>query len=90
LRGIFGKIIRQIITGATMGLFSRAIPSGDPAWNVQEFSVDDPRIPSPIRASVRRDWQPGCHLFFADTKKSGEWWLLDEEGELIEAYWLEA
>ncbi|MDR2366056.1 MAG: hypothetical protein LBD68_09450 [Zoogloeaceae bacterium] len=75
-----------------MGFFSRvrAIPSGDPAWDEQEFAVDDPRIPAPIRASVLRDWQPGDRLYFIDTKEGGEWWLLDERGELIEVYWLEA
>jgi hypothetical protein len=75
-----------------MGLFSqvRVIPRGDPAWDEQEFAIDDPRIPAPIRESVLRVWQPGCRLYFIDTKEGGEWRLLDEEGELIEAYWLEA
>jgi hypothetical protein len=32
---------------------------------------------------------PGWELYFADTRLGGEWWLFDDTGELIDAFWLE-
>ena len=64
----------------------KPVRSGLPEWDGKEFTVDDPRVPALIRARVRNDYQPGCQLFFADTKSGGEWWLMKDE-ELIGAYW---
>lgn len=61
---------------------------GLPEWNGQQFAIDDPRIPLPIRQQVARLAEPGWTLHFADTAQGGEWWLLDDAGELIESFWL--
>jgi len=63
-------------------------PCGDPAWDGMRFGFDDPRIPEPIRQSVGQVAQMGDMLFFAATPEGGEWWLLDADGELVEAFWL--
>lgn len=67
-----------------------ALPrSGDPSWDGHAFDLDDVRIPVPIRTKVQEMATPGCTLYFADTDEGGEWWLLDADGELVEAFWLE-
>jgi len=72
-----------------MGIFgSRPLRSGQPEWDGQQFALDDPRIPLPIRQDVAKIARAGNELYFSDTDKGGEWWLLDDEGELIEAFWL--
>lgn len=72
-----------------MGIFgSRHQRSGQPEWDGQQFDFDDPRIPLPIRQEVEKMARAGDELYFADTDEGGEWWLLDDEGELIEAFWL--
>jgi len=62
--------------------------SGLPEWDGQQFAFDDPRIPLPIRQSVISKAQAGDTLYFADTETGGEWWLMNNAGELIEAFWL--
>jgi hypothetical protein len=69
-------------------LNSKRPRSGLPEWDGQQFAFDDPRIPLPIRQSVTSLAQAGDRLYFAETDTGGEWWLLDDEGELIEAFWL--
>ena len=68
----------------------KTMRSGQPAWNGQSFALDDPRIPESIRQSAAALAQSGSTLCFADTETGGEWWLLDDTGELVEAFWLEA
>lgn len=64
--------------------------SGLPEWDGQQFAVDDPRIPLPIRQQIAHRAEPGWELYFADTAHGGEWWLLDADGGLIESFWLTA
>lgn len=68
-------------------------------------ALDDPEIPSGVRAAVSQDAQPGdvlwrCVRQGAPTgplavlgcghrPRVVEWWLMSAEGDLIEAYWLE-
>lgn len=61
--------------------------SGLEEWDGEEFALDDPRIPTSIKARVLYDYRSGYQLFFADTKNGGEWWLMKNE-ELIGAYWV--
>lgn len=68
----------------------KTLRSGQPAWDGQSFALYDPRIPAPIRQRVAAVARAGWELYFADTKAGGEWWLLDEAGELVETFWLEA
>ncbi|MBK8891158.1 MAG: hypothetical protein IPN75_12710 [Dechloromonas sp.] len=63
--------------------------SGLPAWDGLRFEFDDPRVPESIQQRVVAMAQPDWELCFADTKEGGEWWLFDDTGELIEAFWLE-
>lgn len=60
---------------------------GLPEWHGQEFDIEDERIPAPVRALVAKDYRLGYALYFHDTAKGGEWWLLDG-CDLIETYWL--
>lgn len=64
--------------------------SGQPNWDGMRFGFDDPRIPESIRQRVAAMAQPFWELYFTDTDMGGEWWLLDDTGELVEAFWLEA
>lgn len=66
----------------------RHLRSGLPEWDGRQFAHDDPRVPLPIRQQVARRIEPGWALYFADTAQGGEWWLLDDAGELIESFWL--
>lgn len=68
----------------------KTLRSGHPAWDGLCFNVHDPKIPEPIRQSAAALAQPGWTLCFADTETGGEWWLFDNCGELVEAFWLEA
>lgn len=51
--------------------------------------LDHPLVPEPIRQAMLGLWQPGDSLHRVETDTVLEWWLLDAEGELIEAFWLE-
>ncbi len=76
--------------GDVVGLFfAKHVRCGDPSWHGCSFSIDDPRIPEPIRESARKYVVEGGELWFHDTTLGGEWWLLDDAGNLIEAFWLE-
>jgi len=66
----------------------KRLRSGLPEWDGRQFAHDDPRVPLPIRQQVARRGMPDWALYFADTAQGGEWWLLDDEGELIDAFWL--
>lgn len=46
-------------------------------------------VPEAIRVGVLALWQPGDSLHRVPTRDTIEWWLLDAEGQLIEAFWLE-
>lgn len=68
-------------------------------------SLDDPEMPSGVRAAVLQDAQPGDVLWrcvrqgapagplavlgWGYRPRVVEWWLMSAEGELIEVYWLE-
>jgi len=59
----------------------------------------DPQVPENVRAAVLRLWQPGDSLwrcprlgrrkswFSSERKIVIEWWLLDANGEVIDAFW---
>lgn len=68
----------------------KTLRSGDPAWDGQEFDLDDPRIPPEIRAQAPT--YAGFNIFwsfhFCDTDTGGEWWLFDDAGQLVDAIWL--
>ncbi|MBI5462088.1 MAG: hypothetical protein HY941_07895 [Gammaproteobacteria bacterium] len=51
--------------------------------------LDHPLVPEPIRRAVLDLWKPGDNLHRVETDTVLEWWLLDAEGTLIEAFWLE-
>ncbi len=51
--------------------------------------LDHPDLPEGIRQAVLAIWHPGDLLHQTSTDQGIEWWLLDESGELIEAFWLE-
>jgi hypothetical protein len=63
--------------------------SGQPEWDGQRFALDDPRIPEGIRAAASKMAEPFDSLWFTDTREGGEWYLMDDAGELIEVFWLE-
>jgi hypothetical protein len=67
----------------------RLIRSGQPEWDWEQFPLDDPRIPEGILERIRAMAGPGWAVCFTDTPQGGEWWLIDRDGELIEAFWLE-
>jgi hypothetical protein len=60
---------------------------------------DDPQLPANVHAAVMRRWQPGDSLwryprlgrrkswFSTERKIVIEWWLLDANGEVIDAFW---
>lgn len=68
---------------------TKIIRSGRPEWDGQAFDLSDPRIPPSIARAVRKMASAGDTLYFADTDAGGEWWLIDEAGELLESFWLE-
>jgi len=68
---------------------AKYLRSGLPEWDGQQFAMDDPRIPLPIRQSVDNLAEANDTLYFADTDNGGEWWLIDADGELRESFWLE-
>lgn len=68
----------------------KTVRSGRPEWDGQSFDFLDPRVPEDIRRRVQATARPDWELYFNDTDEGGEWWLLDSDGELVEAFWLEA
>ncbi|MBN8558178.1 MAG: hypothetical protein LCH72_03475 [Proteobacteria bacterium] len=65
--------------------------------------VHSPEVPAGIRDRVLQQMQPGDHLWCCPRRgpRRGllglgertvmiEWWLLDAQGELIDAFWEEA
>jgi len=77
-----------------MGLFSsrRRRPSKQPRhpeWDGEAFDLDDPRIPPAILRDVLSMYSEDDTLFYADTDEGGEWWLIDSDDNLVEAFWLE-
>lgn len=61
---------------------------------------DDPNLPAEIRDRVAPIWQQGwtlwqvpttvCRgLIFKREEASIEWWLLDENGDMLDAFWIE-
>jgi len=67
----------------------KTLHSGLPAWDGLRFEFNDPRVPESIRQSVAVMAQADWELYFSDTDTGGEWWLLDDMGDLVEAFWLE-
>lgn len=67
----------------------RILPSGRPEWDGQAFDLNDPRVPPGIAQAARQRASPDDTLHYAHTREGGEWWLLDGDGELVEAFWLE-
>ncbi len=63
------------------------VRDGLPEWDGQRFELDDPRIPENIRKSVAKVASSLDSLYFCDTARGGEWWLVDDAGELIEVFW---
>ncbi len=49
----------------------------------------DDLIPVQIQLAVNEIKNDGDQLSRVETDDGIEWWLLDREGELIEAFWLE-
>jgi hypothetical protein len=77
-------------TGESTMFFSKKIRCGQPEWDGQAFALDDPRIPPGIRLALAKIADTGDTVFFSDNDQGGEWWLLDANGELIEAFRQEA
>jgi len=50
---------------------------------------DYPELPAAILEQVKPIYQPGDTLNRMITDEGEEWWLIDADGELIEAFWLE-
>jgi hypothetical protein len=65
------------------------IRCGQPEWHGLPFEVSDECIPEAIRIKARARFGPEIWLYFTNTKEGGEWWVLDEFGDIAEAYWLE-
>ncbi|WP_286293360.1 hypothetical protein [Methylomarinovum tepidoasis] len=51
--------------------------------------LDHPELPGPVREAVQALWQPGDSLHRVPCRRVVEWWLLDVDGNLVEAFWLE-
>lgn len=62
--------------------------------------LDDPNLPASIRDRIAPIWQPGWSLWqvpttvrrgliFKREEPSIEWWLLDEHGDMVDAFWIE-
>lgn len=62
----------------------------DDLW-IDEIPIppDHPLVPDPIRGAVEPWCAAGCHLHRTQTRTGIEWWLLDSDGELVNAFWLE-
>lgn len=60
-------------------------------WPPEEVPVDpdDPRIPPAIREAVLERISFGDVLHRVVTDNGIEWWLISDEGEFIDAFWLE-
>lgn len=65
-----------------------------------EVSLDDPSLPFKIREHAISMWQPGWSLWqvptivrrgliFKREEPSTEWWLLDEHGDMVDAFWID-
>lgn len=50
--------------------------------------LDHELVPAAIRAGVEARWEPGDSLHRVPTRDGVEWWLLDADGQLVEAFWL--
>ena len=66
----------------------------------RQVQPDDPCVPVGVRETVSARWQSGDSLWRCPRAKASkglfnlgqadvviEWWLLDQNGELIEAFW---
>lgn len=80
-------------SAAPLGGLARTRAGGVALEPDRPVALDDPEIPPSIRAMVQAAAEPGSTLWRC-VRKGGasgplvlEWWLLDAEGELVDAYW---
>jgi hypothetical protein len=59
------------------------------AMDEREIALDNPALPQEICATILAIAQNGNRIFQVPTGEGVEWWLLDENGEFIEAFWPE-
>lgn len=55
----------------------------------QPIPLDHPLVPEEIRVAAEERIEGGEQLHRVPTDDGVEWWLLDDEGELAEVFWLE-
>ncbi|WP_395620906.1 hypothetical protein [Dokdonella sp.] len=61
----------------------------DDLWDDETpIPLDHYLVPEEIRHAVQSCWFDGCSLHRTQTRTGIEWWLLDDTGELIEAFWI--
>lgn len=53
------------------------------------IAPDHPLVPPAIHSAVAPHWAPESQLYRIQTKTNIEWYLFDEDDELIDVFWLE-
>ncbi|MGR8933902.1 MAG: hypothetical protein ACU837_05865 [Gammaproteobacteria bacterium] len=59
------------------------------AMEEKEIFIGDPDLPPEIRSAILEMAPDDYRIFQVPTDQGVEWWLWDEDGELIEGFWLE-
>ncbi|HIJ23745.1 MAG: hypothetical protein HON68_11020 [Gammaproteobacteria bacterium] len=69
-------------------MFWKKKPQEEPWPEEQPIPLDHPLVPEEIRVAVMEYLSLGDQLHRVPTDSGVEWWLLDDEGELIDAFWV--
>lgn len=71
-----------------VGMFWNKKPQVEPWPEDQPIPLNHSLVPDEIRNAVLELLSEGDELHRVPTDDRIEWWLLDDEGELTEAFWL--
>jgi hypothetical protein len=71
------------------GQRARERPPDDAWMDETPIPPDHPLVPDEIRDAVMPYCNAGCTLHRTQTRTGIEWWLIDTDGELVDAFWLE-
>jgi len=75
---------------SSLGLFGKhARREPDDSWpDEQPIPLTHPLVPKDIRRAVEAFSAPFAHLHRVQTDDGIEWWLMDDDGNLLESFWL--
>jgi len=78
----------------TAVIWSLTMPNPDvdalAGWDEEvPVPLDHPALPEGIRRAVLAMWRPTDNLHRVPCTMGVEWWLIDEDGELVEGFWQE-